>query len=92
MENNHLEKDCCPVARSLEAIGDAWSVLIVRQAFAGERRFGEFEKSLGIAKNVLTVRLRKLVALNILEQALPADGGAHREYVLTAKGAGSSWC
>jgi DNA-binding HxlR family transcriptional regulator len=82
------EEDVCPVARSLEAVGDAWSVLIVREAFAGKRRFGEFEKSLGVAKNILTVRLRKLVALGVLEQVPAAAGGAHREYALTEKGRG----
>lgn len=88
MKRKSLENEECPLARSLEAIGDAWSVLIVRQAFAGDRRFGEFEKSLGVAKNILTVRLRKLVALGILEQVPASDGGAHREYALTEKGRG----
>jgi DNA-binding HxlR family transcriptional regulator len=83
-----LEKDVCPVARSLEAIGDAWSVLIVRQAFAGKRRFGEFQTSLGVAKNILTTRLRKLVKLGILAQTPASDGSKHQEYVLTAKGRG----
>jgi DNA-binding HxlR family transcriptional regulator len=76
-----FEADACPVARSQEAVGDAWSVLTVRQAFAGQGRFGEFEKSLGVAKNVLTVRLRKLVALGVLEQ-VPVEGGAHHENAL----------
>lgn len=88
MKRKSLEKDVCPVARSLEAVGDAWSMLIVRQAFAGDRRFGEFEKSLGVAKNILTVRLRKLVALGVLEQVPDADGGAYHEYALTEKGQG----
>jgi DNA-binding HxlR family transcriptional regulator len=88
MRRKNLGKELCPVARSLEAIGDAWSVLIVREAFAGKRRFGEFEKSLGVAKNILTVRLRKLVALGVLGQAPATDGGPHREYVLTEKGRG----
>jgi DNA-binding HxlR family transcriptional regulator len=87
MKRKSLEKDVCPVARSLEAVGDAWSVLIIRESFAGKRRFGEFEQSLGVAKNILTVRLRKLVALGILDRA-PATGGLHREYVLTEKGRG----
>src|SRR3954451_12699249 len=86
MKRKSLEKDVCPVARSLEAVGDVWSVLIVRQAFAGDRRFGEFEKNLGVAKNILTVRLRKLVALGVLEQ-VPA-GGAYHEYALTEQGRG----
>ncbi|HEY2785730.1 MAG TPA: helix-turn-helix domain-containing protein [Fimbriiglobus sp.] len=88
MKRKSLEKDVCPIARSLEAVGDVWSVLIVRQAFAGNRRFGEFEKSLGVAKNILTVRLRKLVALGVLEQVPAVDGAAHQEYALTEKGRG----
>src|SRR6188768_2519678 len=87
MKRKSLEKDVCPVVRSLEAVGDTWSVLIVRQAFTGDRRFGEFEKSLGVAKNILTVRLRKLVALGVLEQ-VPVEGSAHHEYALTEKGRG----
>ena len=78
----------CPVARSLEAVGDAWSVLIVRQAFAGDRRFGEFEKSLGVAKNILTGRLRKLVTAGVLEALPAADGSSYKEYALTEKGRG----
>ena len=66
MKRKCFEEDVCPVARSLEAVGDVWSVLIVREAFAGKRRFGEFEKALAVAKNILTVRLRKLVALGVL--------------------------
>jgi len=85
VKRKSLEKDVCPVARSLEAVGDAWSMLIVRQAFAGDRRFGEFEKSLGVAKNILTVRLRKLVAQGVLEQVPTADGGVYHEYALTEK-------
>ena len=88
MRRKNFEEDACPVARSLETIGDMWSMLIVRQAFAGKRRFGEFQTSLGVAKNILTVRLRKLVALGVLEQVHASDGGAHHEYVLTEKGRG----
>jgi DNA-binding HxlR family transcriptional regulator len=85
MKRKSFEHDACPLARSLEAVGDAWSVLVVREAFAGRRRFGEFEQALGIAKNILAVRLRKLVALGVLEQAA---AGHHHEYVLTEKGRG----
>src|SRR4051812_27938636 len=88
MKHKSLENDVCPVARSLEAAGDAWSMLVVRDAFAGKRRFGEFQRSLGVAKNILTVRLRKLVALGVLEQVPAADGSAYKEYVLTEKGRG----
>ena len=87
MKRKTFEEDVCPVARSLDVVGDVWSMLIVRQAFAGKRRFGEFEKSLGVAKNILTVRLRKLVEHGILEQ-VPVEGSAHHEYALTDKGRG----
>lgn len=87
MKRKTFENAECPLARSLEAVGDAWSVLIVRQAFAGDRRFGEFVDSLGIAKNILADRLRKLVALGVLEQ-VAVEGSPHQEYVLTERGRG----
>ncbi|MFE1957662.1 winged helix-turn-helix transcriptional regulator [Streptomyces sp. NPDC059479] len=76
----------CPVARSVDAIGDWWSLLIVRDAFDGSRRFGEFQRSLGVAKNILTTRLRALVAGGILDAVPASDGSAYHEYVLTPKG------
>ncbi|MCX5399086.1 helix-turn-helix domain-containing protein [Streptomyces sp. NBC_00102] len=76
----------CPVARSVDAIGDWWSLLIVRDAFDGSRRFGEFQRSLGVAKNILTSRLRALVAGGVFESVPASDGSAYREYVLTSKG------
>lgn len=87
MKQKTFEKAGCPVARSLDAIGDGWALLILRDAFEGKRRFGEFQKSLGVAKNILTVRLKKLVADGILTVAPASDGSAYQEYVLTAKGA-----
>ncbi|MCM2395054.1 helix-turn-helix transcriptional regulator [Rhizobium sp. S95] len=78
----------CPVARSLDAIGDWWSLLIIRDAFDGMRRFGEFQNGLGISKGVLATRLRDLVRRGIFETAPASDGTAYREYVLTAKGRG----
>jgi DNA-binding HxlR family transcriptional regulator len=78
----------CPVARSLDSIGDWWSLLIIRDALLGLRRFGEFQKSLGLAKNILTVRLRTLVDDGILKTAPASDGSAYQEYVLTPKGRG----
>ncbi|WP_438289934.1 winged helix-turn-helix transcriptional regulator [Streptomyces sp. HUAS TT7] len=76
----------CPVARSVDAIGDWWSLLIVRDAFDGSRRFGEFQRSLGVAKNILTTRLRALVEGGVLETVPASDGSAYREYALTPKG------
>jgi DNA-binding HxlR family transcriptional regulator len=57
----------CSLARTLEVVGDWWTLLIVRDAFLGVRRFGDFQKSLGIAKNILSVRLERLVGSGILE-------------------------
>ncbi|WP_182084093.1 helix-turn-helix domain-containing protein [Aureimonas sp. ME7] len=76
----------CPVARALDVIGDGWSLLIVRDAFDGVRRFSEFQASLGIAKGILASRLRDLTRNAILETAPASDGSAYREYVLTQKG------
>ncbi|HEX7685116.1 MAG TPA: helix-turn-helix domain-containing protein [Trinickia sp.] len=84
---SHKETSC-PIARPLDAIGDWWSLLIVRDAFDGLQRFGEFQKSLGLAKNILTTRLRNLVDHGILEMAPASDGSAYHKYVLTEKGKG----
>ncbi|WP_158808001.1 helix-turn-helix domain-containing protein [Beijerinckia sp. L45] len=76
----------CPIARSLDEIGDWWTLMIVRDAFRGARRFSEFQRGLGLAKNILSVRLRKMLDDGILELVPAAGGGAHREYQLTDKG------
>ncbi|MDK0523743.1 helix-turn-helix domain-containing protein [Streptomyces sp. ML-6] len=86
VKRTRLDGSNCPVARSVDAIGDWWALLIVRDAFDGSRRFGEFQRSLGIAKNILATRLRELVGSGILDLVPAADGGARHEYVLTAKG------
>jgi DNA-binding HxlR family transcriptional regulator len=78
----------CPIARALDVIGDWWSLLIIRDAFVGRRRFGEFQKNLGLAKNILSTRLRALVDRGILATAPASDGSAYHEYVLTPKGRG----
>ena len=78
----------CGVARPLDAIGDWWSLLIVRDAFDGVRRFGEFQRSLGLAKNILSARLRNLLAHGIMETVPAADGSRYQDYVLTEKGRG----
>jgi DNA-binding HxlR family transcriptional regulator len=88
VKRTSFEGDGCPVARSLDAIGDWWSMLIIRDALLGARRFGEFQRNLGLAKNILTVRLRTLVDRGILKMARASDGSAYQEYVLTPKGRG----
>ena len=86
MKRTRLENSCCPVARSLDVIGDWWSLLIVRDALRGVRRFSEFQKNLGIAKNMLAGRLKMLVDEGILHLQPASDGSAWQEYVLTDKG------
>lgn len=78
----------CPVARALDVIGDWWSLLIIRDAFDGVRRFTEFQTGLGIAKGMLATRLRDLTERGILQTAPASDGSAYKEYVLTEKGRG----
>jgi DNA-binding HxlR family transcriptional regulator len=84
--NESINDEPCPVARSVDVVGDRWSLLIVRNAFDGVRRFGDFQRSLGVARNILSDRLRKLVNAEILELRDASDGTAYQEYVLTAKG------
>ena len=88
VKRTSLEHADCPVARSLDVIGDWWSLLIIRDALLGRRRFGEFQKSLGLARNILTMRLRALVERGILKMAPASDGSAYQEYVPTRKGRG----
>jgi len=89
VKRTSFEGDSCPIARSLEAIGDWWSLLIIREALFGLRRFGEFQSKLGMAKNILSARLHSLVDHGILETAPASDGSAYQEYVLTPKGRGT---
>lgn len=88
MRRKSLVNDTCPIARTLDVIGDWWSLLIVREAMMGTRRFSDFQKHLGVAKNILSTRLKTLVAQGIFELRDSAEGGAYQDYVLTAKGRG----
>ena len=81
-----MHDEPCPVARSVDLIGDRWSLLIVRDAFDGVCRFGDFQRSLGVARNILSDRLRKLVEADILRTRDASDGTAYQEYVLTPRG------
>jgi DNA-binding HxlR family transcriptional regulator len=81
-----LNEESCPVARCVNVMGDRWSLLIVRDAFDGMRRFGDFQRSLDVARNILSDRLRKLVEAGVLKTQAASDGTAYQEYVLTAKG------
>ncbi len=75
----------CSLAQTLTIIGERWTLLILRDAFFGAKRFGQFERSLGIAKNILSARLNMLVDEGIMERRDSTEG-AHAEYVLTERG------
>ena len=76
----------CSVARSLEHIGERWTFLILRDAFYGIRRFDDFQESLGIARNILTKRLAKLVDTGIMRKEQYQEHPPRHEYRLTEKG------
>ena len=76
----------CPVARSADLLGDRWALLVIRDAFDGITRFGDFQRSVGAARNILSDRLRKLVEAGILQLQPASDGSAYQEYVLTHAG------
>lgn len=76
----------CPIARSLEQVGEWWSILILRDAFTGKTRFDEFQRSLGIAPNMLSRRLASLVESGMLERRPYSTRPPRDEYVLTARG------
>jgi DNA-binding HxlR family transcriptional regulator len=81
------EKQNCSAARALEVVGERWSLLILRDAlFSGKTRFSDFQRSLGVAPNILATRLDGFVAEGILEVRPYGPGNRHREYVLTPKG------
>jgi DNA-binding HxlR family transcriptional regulator len=76
----------CPIARSLERVGEWWSILILRDALHGYTRFDQFRKSLGIAPNMLTRRLNALVEAELLERRRYSEHPPRDEYVLTTRG------
>jgi DNA-binding HxlR family transcriptional regulator len=77
----------CSAARALEVVGERWSLLIIRDAlFAGCTRFGDFQKNLGLASNILAARLDSFVAVGLMERRRYSEHPEHYEYVLTAKG------
>jgi DNA-binding HxlR family transcriptional regulator len=76
----------CSIARALELVGERWTLLIIRDAFLGLRRFDEFQDSLGVARNVLAERLTRLVEEGILERTAYSERPPRYEYRLTEKG------
>jgi DNA-binding HxlR family transcriptional regulator len=76
----------CSIARTLEVIGERWTILIVRDAFRGVRRFDDFQRSLGVARNVLQTRLQRLVEAGVLDRRRYQERPERFEYVLTEAG------
>ena len=76
----------CSIARSLEEVGEWWTLLVVRDAFFGITRFEEFQERLGIARNVLATRLQTLVEAGVLDRRCYDEARGRYDYVLTDKG------
>jgi DNA-binding HxlR family transcriptional regulator len=86
MRHKSFDTMQCPIARSLERVGEWWSILILRDAFHGLTRFDQFQKSLDIAPNMLTRRLNALVEAGLLERHRYSERPPRDEYLLTARG------
>jgi DNA-binding HxlR family transcriptional regulator len=86
MKRVRLNRLPCPIARSMDIIGEWWSLLILRECFSGTTRFDDFQKNLGISKNTLTARLSKLVKRGVLVRVPVEPGARRRHYKLTEMG------
>ena len=86
MLKREYEGQNCSIARALEIVGERWTLLIIRDVFLGIRRFDELQESLGVARNVLTDRLNRLVGEGVLERVPYSERPTRYEYRLTAKG------
>src|SRR5947208_15120824 len=87
MRRTSYERMNCSIASALEVVGEPWTLLIVRDAFYGVRRFDDFQENLGIARNVLTARLKKLVEAGVFRKTAYRQRPLRHEYRLTDKGA-----
>lgn len=81
-----FQQENCSIAQALEILGDWWTLLIIREAFVGTRRFADFEQNLGISKNILTQRLEHLTGHGVLERVDAGVHGTRFEYQLTRMG------
>ena len=86
MDHKSFGDMTCPIARSLDKVGEWWSILILRDAYRGKTRFDEFQKNLGIGTNTLTRRLNQLVEEGMFERRQYSDRPPRFEYVLTDAG------
>lgn len=85
MKYKKFDQMNCSLAQTLDIVGERWTLLILRDAFLGVRKFGQFQDNLGIARNILTSRLTRLVDEGIFEKTAATQGG-HADYRLTIKG------
>jgi DNA-binding HxlR family transcriptional regulator len=86
MLGSDYEGQNCSIARSLELVGERWTILVLRDVFLGLRRFDQIQRNLGVARNVLATRLDRLLAEEILEKVPYQERPPRYEYRLTAKG------
>jgi DNA-binding HxlR family transcriptional regulator len=87
---DYSRQSCC-IAATLEIIGDPWTLLVIREAFRGVRRFEQWQERLGVARNVLAARLKTLVAHGVLAPKVYSERPLRQEYLLTAKGRELNW-
>lgn len=78
--------ESCAIAATVDIVGEPWTLLIIRNAFMGQSRFEQWQKSLGVARNVLAARLKRLVAVGIMQAVPYSERPLRHEYVLTEKG------
>lgn len=88
MKWQELEQEYCSLARAMAVVGDRWTLLVLREAFLRVRRFDDFQERLGIARRVLTERLKHLVDHGVLEKVAYSQTPLRHEYRLTEKGLG----
>jgi DNA-binding HxlR family transcriptional regulator len=86
MQHKSFSSLQCPIARSLQRVGERWSILILRDAFQGLTRFDQFQTSLGIGPNILARRLKSLVEAGVLERRRYSAHPPRDEYLLTERG------
>jgi len=86
MRRTRFDRWPCPIARATDLIGDWWTPIILRNAFMGQRRFEQFQESLGVSRAILTNRLNRLVADGLMEKVAYSERPLRYEYRLTEKG------
>ncbi|GIH02980.1 transcriptional regulator [Rhizocola hellebori] len=86
MLGRSYDDQVCSIARSLEVLGERWTLLVVRDALLGLRRFDDFQRSLGVARNILTDRLSRLVTAEVLQRVPYQERPVRYEYQLTPMG------